>query len=435
MGRSILKFFCFPAVAGLCAAAPAIGAHPPAAWLAAAAREPYHGPMAAVASWLWNIGGAGAISGVHALLLWLAWTAGFHILLRVGGVFGRRGLPSWVVPAGICLAAGWGLVTGVTAVLARDPLSSAHPIELVGDVRGKTVFASPSAVLPLALWGDSVNLTPTADLREMMADPKKWRSAARAAGWNAVLLTGPADEVTPLLRHLLGSPDWRLSRMDAHGWTFFRDGKPAAALPDPADVAGENPRSTARTLARMADRFHTAGDLRGARAAINRALELAPGDAVVQLWTARFYGTIKRWHEAIKYADRAIHGGMRTPAAYSTKAIAALESGDIPSARAAAERALAIDPDDRYTLFLVAKICRADRDLAAEIQTLKRLVAASGKPPDGAALAYLGQAYAMDGNAEASAAAYRGALEAPNLDKAQRDAIREALANVEKHIR
>ncbi len=94
-------------------------------------------------------------------------------------------------------------------------------------------------------------------------------------------------------------------------------------------------------------------------------------------------------------------------------------------------------PNDTYTLFLYARVCRELRDSRTEAETLQKLIAVSqrqGLPVPPNYYVYLGQAYVLIGEAPEAAAAYRQALEIPGLGPELTESVRDALKTVESKI-
>jgi tetratricopeptide (TPR) repeat protein len=259
----------------------------------------------------------------------------------------------------------------------------------------------------------------------------------REKDWNVVVLAGPHGEFQPLLDHLLSSPDWRLEALANAGWLFKRERGPSNPLPKPEEVDLGNPLDTAIYLAQLSSRFDAMAAPVAARAAIERALELAPNDAIVRLHAAYFALERERWQDVVSHARAALRTSPASPQAHALAARAYFESGDFDAAKKSATSALAVSPSDLSTRFLLARIQRANRDFRSEAETLERLImdSKSAGLPTAGYLAYLGQSYAQVGNAVFSAKSYREALASGQLDDEQKQAVREALEIVESRSR
>ena len=96
-------------------------------------------------------------------------------------------------------------------------------------------------------------------------------------------------------------------------------------------------------------------------------------------------------------------------------------------------RSLLQSPNDPYTLFLSARICRSLNDSAGEADSLEKLVAIGEKSAISTAnyRIYLGQAYARQSLAEPALQNYRAALKSGQLDAKQAEEVQDAIKSIE----
>ncbi|MBN8709758.1 MAG: hypothetical protein BGO12_03365 [Verrucomicrobia bacterium 61-8] len=313
------------------------------------------------------------------------------------------------------------------------------PFNLLDEWKGGPLFISRSG-FPFVVLRDPAavkDLTETAVVK-LANDPAAWREQLRKSDWQTVVLTGANTDFRPLLNHLLDSPDWHLAAVTNQGYVFIRG---AGATPhefDPEKFKLGSDRETAVYLAVLADRYEALRDTRAARDCITRALKIAGNDATVLSYAAAIEAGHKRWADALGYADRALSADPRSSYAMLLKALALLETGRPDKAEPLARQLMERAPNDTYTIFLYARVCRELRDSRTEAETLERLIAVSqrqGQPIPPTYYVFLGQAYALIGDAPQAAAAYRKALEIPGLGPELTESVRDALKTVESKIR
>lgn len=389
---------------------------------------------------VWRSGGLAALSFVLWAGDWLVWGIAFFLVLAVASVVvQRRPALRWLVASligtAIVFVCGFSLWNTVwTWKESRRDLTLTAPFELARLVKGdgNRIFANPSAHATLWLSGAPPDASPV-DSAALSTQPSRWRSALREKDWNVVVLAGPQSEFQPLLDHLLTSPDWRLETLTNFGWLFKRERGPSNPLPKPEEIDRGNPEESAIYLAQISSRFDAMTATVPARAAMERALELAPDDATVRLHAAGFALARKRWQDVVSHARAALRANRSLSQAHALVARAQYESGDFDSAETSAKAALKIAPTDLATRFLLARIQRSNRAFRDEAETLERLISDSKSAglPTAGYLAYLGQSYAQVGNAAASAKSYREALGSDQLNDEQKAAVQEALAIVE----
>ena len=310
------------------------------------------------------------------------------------------------------------------------------PAELADQVRAldqAKTFANPSALAHLLLLApDSVERVSMADSVRLSSDPGQWREGLRRAKWNAVMLSGTLGEYRPLLDHLMGSPDWHLASVSNHGFLFlYGSGLPPRSLD--GDFHRDTNLETAVYLAQISGYYDAIRRTADARACIERALQLAPDNITVLSHAASFAAAHKRWQDAIGYSSAALAIDHRLTHAKLVQALALLETGEADKAQEIVDEVLTQSPNDPYTLFLSARICRSLNDSAGEADSLEKLVAVGEKSAISTAnyRIYLGQAYARQSLAEPALQNYRAALKSGQLDAKQAEEVQDAIKSIE----
>lgn len=461
MRRFPIKKFALPAlllavVGGLLHALPLAGQPVSQVALAAAARGiaamkglAGHGPagwMEALAARLWRVGGAPALAWGECAGVAVKWTLIGFLLLTAAWVISRRmrsrrlRSATWITAALIVpLLALPALTRRILphgdAVFSLPLRTSSELAASVAAVPPGALFANPSTLVSLLLFAPEATpgITPR-DAAALSLHPPAWRQAQRTAGWTHVVLGGPVGEFRPLLEHLLTSPDWRLAAVTNFGYRFVREkGAPVASL-DPETTAREGDRETAIYLAQIAERYDAIRRPADALACLDRALELAPDDVTVLSHAATFHAGRKRWQEALEASGRALASDPHAVHPKLVRSLALLETGRVQEAQNLCDEVLAEAPNDLYTLFLHARICRTLNDYAQEAATLERLIALSEK----AGLStfnyriFLGQAYARQGLAEPALKNYRAVLKQGGMRPEQAKEIEDAITTIEE---
>ena len=400
------------------------------------------------AGWLWTAGGGSWLAAGQWLETFLFWTALSLALLMAAGWISRRATSprfkvlvpaaAVLVLAASCLPALW---RGVFH-RAEPDLALSAPVELAEAVRLQapgTVFSSPTALPHLLLLapGTTGRLTPQA-AAELSARPAKWREALRKNSWTAVVLSGPAAECRPLLEHLLASPGWRLARVSNHGYLFLREPGPAAAPLNPETFHLASDRETAIYLAQIAERYEALRQTAEARACMAKALKYAPQDADVLAHAASLEATRGRWQDAIVFCNKALKAKPDAAFPKLLKALALFETGQAEKAESLARDVISKAPNDLYTLFLYARICRTLNDYAAEAETLEKIIKVSRATTGQVQASYyihLGQAYAKQGRAKEALRSYRTALQDAELGETLAKEVRDAVQTIEEKSR
>jgi len=406
----------------------------------------FHTSLDGISGLLWKVGGANGLGFLVAV-------TGFFKGFAIGGLLTALLLLAWQLrprlwqwlASGLASLAYLGACALAIVQIATIDRSLAHsrelngPFNLLDEWKGGALFVSRSG-LPFVVLRDPAAVT---DLSEVSAvklanDPRAWREQLRKSDWQTVILTGPNIEFRPLLNHLLDSPDWHLAAVTNQGYVFIRG---AGAIPhefDPEKFQLGSDRETAVYLAALADRYEALRDTRAARDSITRALKLAGNDATVLSYAAAIEAGHKRWADSLGYADRALSADPRSSYAMLLKTLALLETGRPDKAEPLARQLMERAPNDTYTLFLYARVCRELHDSRTEAETLQKLIAVSqrqGLPVPPNYYVFLGQAYVLIGDAPQAAAAYRKALEIPGLGPELAESVRDALKTVESKIR
>lgn len=400
-----------------------------------------------IAARLWRAGGAPALAWGDTAAALIGWTlAGFAVLAVAwvgtrwvasprtrGGIFAVASL--LVLATAISPVWRWFSSRG-TAVHALPLLTPTELAEAVKDVPANALFANAGTLSQfLLLAPDAVGRLAPQPAAALAINPPAWRKAARVAGWSAVALSGSTTEYRPLLEHLITSSDWRLARVSNQGYLFLRDtGTPAKSI-DPETFRLGSDRDTAIYLAQIAERYDAIRRPADASACLDRALALAPDDVTVLSHAAAFASGRKRWQDAIAYTRRALEKDPTATHAKLVRSLALLEIGEAAQAQNLCDEILTEAPNDLYTLFLYARICREIHDYAQEAHTLERLIALSEK----AGLAtlnyriYLGQAYTQLGQPEPALKNYRMVLDSGTLGPEQAQEIRESISAIEEN--
>lgn len=405
-----------------------------------------HTVLDGLSALLWKVGGPTGLGFLVAVL-------GFFKGFAIGGILTALLLLAWQIRPRLWRSLAFGLAAlaflGVCALAivriatidgsVTRSRELTGPFNLLDEWKGGPLFVSRSA-LPFLLLRDPAaakDLTEVATVK-LANDPAAWREQLRKSDWQTVILTGPNIEFRPLLNHLLESPDWHLAAVTNQGYVFIRG---AGAMPhefDPGKFRLGSDRETAVYLAALADRYEALRDTRNARDCITCALKLAGNDATVLSYAAAIEAGHKRWADSLTYADRALAADPRSSYAMLLKALALLETGRPDKAEPLARQLMERAPNDTYTLFLYARVCRQLHDSRTEAETLQKLIAVcqrQGLPIPPNYYVFLGQAYVLIGDAPQAAAAYRKALEIPGLGPELSASVRDALKTVESKIR
>lgn len=397
---------------------------------------------------LWQAGGPVLLAWGNTLAIFLGWMVAALLVLIAASVvagFLRSSRARGLVIGGAVLALLATCVPPVrTFVAGPEKLTDLRllaPVELAEAVKAldkSEVFATASgeAFLLLLAPGAAGGVPPDQAARLVLNVPA-WREALRASRWQAVLLTGPVQEYRPLLDHLIVAPDWHLAALTNQGFLFRRGpGRPAPSL-DPETFRLSTDDETALYLAQIAERYEAVRRTAEARDSIERALELAPGNASVLAHAANFAASHGRWQDAVTLSKKALARQPHFSQAKIVQALALLEIGQPDQAQDLVEQVLARQPEDLYTLFLAARISKVRNDNAHEAEILERIIALcqrQGLPALNYQI-YLGQAYARLGQAEDALKNYRAVLASGQLNAEQAAEIETAITTIESRTR
>lgn len=400
-----------------------------------------------IAARLWRSGGAPALSWGETISVLLGWTlAGFAILALAW--LGSRWVAKprtraviFAIASVIVLATTvspvwrWfthrGQAVHTTRLLLPTELADA-----VKDIPGNSIFANAGTLSQfLLLAPDAVGKLTPQQAAGLAVNPPDWRKAARLAQWNAVVLSGSATEYRPLLEHLITSSDWRLALVTNQGYLFLRNtGTPVKTIDIDNFKLGSD-RDTAIYLAQLSERYDAVKRPSDASASLDRALELASDDVTVLSHAASFAAGRKHWQDAITYTGRALAKDPSSVHAKLVRALSLLETGEAAQAQNLCDEVLSKAPNDLYTLFLYARICRELHDYTQEAYTLEKIVKLSERRGLSTLnyRIYLGQAYARQGQPEPALKNYRLVLDSGMLGPEQAQEIRNAISEIEEN--
>ncbi len=445
-------------VAGLLHALPVLGL-PSANALASAARglassrglEGYGqaGIGDKLAGWLWQTGGAPALTAGEFARVFVGWTLGLLVALAIMETIARMlhhnrtrrilFTVTFALIAATCVSPIWaGLIRRPVAV---SDLSLMAPKALATEVEKREaaqVFANASALPHLVLFAPgTVGGVSPITAGQLVSDPAAWREALRKSQWEAVVLSGPVEEYRRLLEHLITSPDWRLAVINNQGYLFLRGDGPVAKSIDVDKFSLGSDHATAVYLAQIAGYYDAVRRTGEARKCIARALDLAPNEVTVLAHAGTYALAHKRWQEAINYSNKALAQNPHYPHAKLVKAVALQEVGEPHRAMPLVDEVLLQAPDDLYSLFLKAKISRSLNDYVAEADTLEKIIAVSDRAglPSMHYRIYLGQAYAKQGQPKPALENYKLVLASGTLNKEQAAEIQDAITTIEAKIR
>lgn len=264
-------------------------------------------------------------------------------------------------------------------------------------------------------------------------DPALFRQLDRRIHFDAALLCGDPAAYRPLLRHLIESPDWVLTRLDSATLVFRR--APAAAW-DESALAGEAEKFTGADRAAFytvaAGKLLAIGRPGPAKECLDKALALdrkSPG-----AWTqlAVYNGQIGRWTDALANVQEALSLDENFPPALAARAEILFGAKRFSEALESSRRLMEETPNDPAALFLHAKIAHEARNFTQEAEALKRLIALAEKQQQPAAgyRIFLGQAYAHEGSAQPALEQFEKAAASDDLTPEQREFVRDCVARI-----
>jgi len=334
---------------------------------------------------------------------------------------------------------GAGIWKGVTAARTqvRD-LRLIAPVALIEAAKknGGRIFSSPSMLWEMAaLSPESLGSTPMTIRAAMVSSPVRWRDEDRENPSSAVIIAGRVAEASPLIEHLLSSPDWRLAQVDNHGLLFLRGKGPNFSPPATENLGvGISPDQRPYFLARTALNYQQADLKTAARSLMDNALDAAPGDSRVLVCGASLAASQGQWERARALAEKSLKADPESQTGAYLLALSLLETGVPVRALDLAGDLIRTSPRDPSLLLLHARAARAARDPTSEINSLEKLVSVleSNGYPTTKVQIYLGQAWAQKGFPDQALKAYRAAL-AGDLTAGEASDVREAVKTIEEN--
>lgn len=396
-------------------------------------------------AWVWQLGGPGAVTFIGAIMQWIGWTIALSLLalallLLLGNSRSKlkRALPPILLAITFAGLTTLGILNFISSRQDRmaNSLSLAYPVDLIKNTkRTGPAFVSASGLDQQLLWDPSrVDLRTSAAQRSaLQANPALWRQAARAENWNTVILTGIGSDFRPLLDHLMAAPDWQLAEVSNHGYIFIRGTEADIPPPKIESIKEADATATAIRLAQFAVRFDALHWNSPARTFLAQAMELAPNQPDVLANAATIAASQKRWHDALKLADKTL---ARSPGSVHARLIrvAALdETGRVGEAVDEAQALSESYPNDSYILFLYAKLCRKVHNYARESATLEKLVKLSEARGEKATdfRIYLGQSLAKQGLGKPAREQLQKALDSGELPPAAAEQVRSSIEAID----
>lgn len=386
-----------------------------------------------------SLGGLGLVDTLRFVTGILSWFVGFLILFLGASLLrGRLRTPAFILAGIACLAASaWGI--GKTLSSAARQIKTPEllaPLALVEAAKsqGGRLFINASTLPLVAPFAKNL-IDPALSLRqisELGLFPEKWRTEDRSKPFAAVLLGGSLSDASPLLAHLMDSPDWFIARIDNQGLLFLRGEKPDQAASQIPDFA--SPHDRALYLAQYALNLDAAGFKTLAATTMEEAMNLAEKDYEVLFRAASLASSQSRWERARKLATAATQA---RPGAYEGEyllALALLETRAVDKSFDLTSALLRKYPDDSNVLLLHARAARALHDYSAETTTLEHLLHLAEKNHASTARIHihLAQAWAQRGFPDQSLQNYRAAL-AEGLTALEEKDVREAISTIEKN--
>lgn len=298
-------------------------------------------------------------------------------------------------------------------------------------------YANPTALPLIQPLTPNAKWLPIAEAHAVVSDPVKWRQLDQTKSFDAVLLNGRLSEYAPLLQHFLTSPDWSLAFVDNFGIVFTRGAKPWE--PPAADELAKrfaNPRDAALYLSQTALTLSIAGKNGEAIRYFEAAEKLAPAEAEIFARKAVFFNSRSRLGDAVAAADEALAINPDLLSAVQIKALAQLSAQQPETAWKTAMRLPELAPEDPYSLFIYARCANAVHAYSAETDTLEKVIALSQK--QGMRVTnyqiFLGQAYAHRGLSKQAMDQLKQASLDPANTPEQKKEIEQTVALIQAQI-
>ena len=248
-------------------------------------------------------------------------------------------------------------------------------------------------------------------LREVVdADPKNLRGAellARAHFKN----NEPALAETVLSKFVADNPENTQARMML-AETLLAVGKTERALSELSAMAGPDQKNPAVFLA-MGDMYAQKQNIGAAKNAYKRATEVAPKEPAGHVKLGRLLWATRDTRGAMAAFDQALAIAPGSRDATEAKAGLLMQEKRGPEAQAFAKQLLAAKPDDAFAHTLLGRIMMDSGDMAGAEQELSKAVQLAVDVP--APYHYLGMLYIRQGKLDAGIGKYREAFAAsPN---------------------
>lgn len=348
---------------------------------------------------------------------------------------------SWIACAAVTLFSGVFFAWQIPGLVESRKMDSRLllPLDLAAwaDQRTGLLFANPSALPVLEPLTAPTRWLPLAEAAEVMVDPLKWRQLDQKKHFGAVVLNGRLPEYAPLLQHLLASPEWSLAYVDNFGIGFLR-GQQLWQPQTPDEVAARfaQPRDAAGYLSQTALSLSLLGKNGDAVRYFDFAEKLAPHEAETYARKAVFLNSRNQFGDAIAAADQALALNPDMLSALQIKSLALLNAQQAESAWKTALKLAELAPEDPYSQFIFARCANGVRAYSAESDALEKVITLSEKRglPVTNYRIFLAQSFAHRGLSEQALAQFRLAEKDPANSAKQKQEIAESIANIEAQI-
>lgn len=277
-------------------------------------------------------------------------------------------------------------------------------------------------------------------MAQAVQSPKLFRQLDRQERFDVLLISGDPIQSKPLLDHLLETRDWSLWWVDAQGYVFRRGMEGELTMERlrglMARWEGEPKRQRAELLASLSRNLVAVKRAEAGREIFEQALKVDPESAAA--WAAEGMYRLSRGEhgKAVEAANRALKFEKDSLAAKSVKAQGLYFSNRFAEAYEVSRELLKRSPEDPVMLFAHAKIAHEVRALQEEITVLEKLIgiAETVGRPTSIYRVYLGQAYAMRGEAEGAIRELEAAVGDAELPGEHRDFALDMLRRIRSKV-